>query len=73
MGQDRHPDWLLNLRADRVPTCCCPAARSRWMPWSWLPPSATSHWPDLLRAIPQLRTYVRRTTRDIPVVRLAAR
>ena len=31
------------------------------------------HWPDLVRTIPQMRTYVRRTTRDIPVVRLAAR
>jgi hypothetical protein len=26
-----------------------------------------------VRAIPQMRTYVRRTTRDLPVVRLAAR
>ena len=37
------------------------------------PDERDRHWPDLLRTIPQMRTYVRRTTRDIPVVRLAAR
>ena len=32
-----------------------------------------ARWPEIERVIPQMRTYVRRTSRQLPVVRLTPR
>ena len=45
MGQDRHPDWLLNLRADPRARILLPGASSRWMPSSSPPRNATGTGP----------------------------
>jgi deazaflavin-dependent oxidoreductase (nitroreductase family) len=73
MGQDRHPDWLLNLRADPRAQVL---VRGREVAVHAVELSAEERarrWPELVGAIPQLRTYERRTHRAIPVVRLTPR
>ncbi len=74
MGQHRHPDWLLNLRADPRATVLLPGRREVAVAAVELgPDERATRWPEIERRIPQMRTYVRRTGRDLPVVRLAAR
>lgn len=73
MGQDRHPDWLLNLRADPRARVLLPGRELEVDAVELTAAERDRHWPDLVRTIPQMRTYVRRTTREIPVVRLAPR
>ena len=73
MGRDRHPDWLLNLRADPRARILLPGREVEVDAVELTPAERDQEWPDLLRTIPQMRTYLRRTTRDIPVVRLVAR
>ena len=73
MGQDRHPDWLLNLRADPRARILLPGRELEVDAVELTPAERDRHWPDVVRTIPQMRTYARRTTRDIPVIRLAAR
>ncbi len=73
MGQDRHPDWLLNLRTDPRARVLLPGRELEVDAVELSPVERDQRWPDLVRTIPQMRTYVRRTTRDLPVVRLAAR
>ena len=73
-GRHRHPDWLLNLRADPRATVLLPGRREVEVAAVELAPDErATRWPDIERRIPQMRTYVRRTARDLPVVRLAAR
>lgn len=73
MGQGHHPDWLLNLRADPCARILLPGRELDVDAAELANAERDHHWPDLVRTIPQLRTYVRRTTREIPVVRLTAR
>ena len=73
MGQDRHPDWLLNLRADPRARILLPGRELEVDAVELTPAERDHHLPDVVRTIPQMRTYARRTTRDIPLVRLAAR
>ena len=74
MGQDRHPDWLLNLRADPRARMQVPGAQEVEVIAVELDADeAASRWPDIERVIPQMRTYARRTTRRLPVVRLEPR
>jgi len=73
MGQDRTPDWLLNLRADPRARILLPGRELEVDAVELTPAERDRHWPDVVRTIPQMRTYARRTTRDIPVIRLAAR
>ena len=73
MGQDRHPDWLLNLRADPRAHILLPRREVDVAAAELDAEEKDALWPDLVRTIPQLRTYVARTTREIPVVRLAPR
>jgi deazaflavin-dependent oxidoreductase (nitroreductase family) len=73
MGRDRQPDWLLNLRADPRARVLLPDRELEVDAVELTPDERDRRWPDLVRTVPQLRTYVRRTTRDIPVVRLAQR
>ena len=73
MGQDRHPDWLLNLRSDPRARILLPGRELDVDAAELDADERAKLWPALVRTIPQMRTYVRRTTRDLPVVRLRAR
>ena len=74
MGQDRHPAWLLNLRADPRATILLAGGLEVDVHATELDAvERAERWPEIVRTIPQMRTYVRRTARDIPVVRLARR
>lgn len=73
MGQDRDPDWVRNLRADPRARMLLPGREVDVTATELGADETARHWPDLIRTIPQLRTYVRRTTRPVPVVRLTPR
>ena len=74
MGQDQHPAWLLNLRADPRATILLAGGLEIDVHATELDAvERAERWPEIVRTIPQMRTYVRRTARDIPVVRLARR
>ena len=73
MGQDADPAWLHNLRADPRAHVLLPGREVDVLASVLGPREAAQRWPSLVRTIPQLRTYARRTTRDIPVVRLTPR
>ena len=73
MGQDRHPDWLLNLRAEPRARVLLPGREVEVVATELDRVEAARRWPDVVRAIPQMRTYAERTSRDIPVVRLTPR
>jgi deazaflavin-dependent oxidoreductase (nitroreductase family) len=73
IGQARHPDWLLNLRAQPRARILLPGRELEVDAVELGPDERDRQWPALVRAIPQMRTYRRRTTREIPVIRLVAR
>lgn len=70
MGQDHHPDWLLNLRAAGRGTVRLPGRVVEVTAAELTGDERDRVWPALEQTIPQLRSYRRRTTREIPVVRL---
>ncbi len=73
MGQDHDPDLLLNLRADPRAHVLLPGREVDVTASVLDADERASLWPELGRTIPQLRTYESRTSREIPVVRLAPR
>ena len=73
MGQDSDPDWLLNLRADPRARVLLRGRELEVLATVLDADEKIEAWPALVRTVPQLRTYVNRTTRDIPVVRLTPR
>ncbi len=73
MGQDTDPQWLLNLRADPRARVLLPGREVEVVASVLDAEEKAAAWPELERAVPQPRTYVRRTSRDIPVVRLTPR
>ena len=74
MGQDRHPDWLLNLRADPRARVLLTGGRAVDVVATELgADEVAGRWAEICGTIPQMSTYARRTTRQIPVVRLTPR
>jgi deazaflavin-dependent oxidoreductase (nitroreductase family) len=74
MGHHRHPDWLLNLRAEPRARMQLPGAEEVEVTATELEGGEVAQrWPEIERAIPQMRTYVKRTSRQLPVVRLSPR
>lgn len=74
LGTDRDPDWLRNLRASPQARALLPGDHAVAVEAAELDAGeVATHWPQLVRTIPQLRTYVNRTTRRFPVVRLTPR
>ncbi len=70
MGQDRDPDWVLNLRASGRGRVRLPGHVEDVTAVELTPEQKERVWPALETAIPQLRTYAQRTTRYLPVLRL---
>ncbi len=70
MGQQRDPDWLLKLRAAGRATVRLPSGVLDVTAAELDEEQRQRVWPALEATIPQLRRYVTRTTRAIPVVRL---
>ncbi|MGL5851873.1 MAG: nitroreductase/quinone reductase family protein, partial [Phycicoccus sp.] len=73
MGQDHDPGWVRNLRAEPHAHVILPGRELDVTATELSREEKMQHWPALARTVPQLRTYVRRTTREIPVIRLAPR
>jgi deazaflavin-dependent oxidoreductase (nitroreductase family) len=72
-GQDRHPDWLLNLRSFPEAVVLVAGRAVPVVATELDDDERARRWPHLVRTVPQLATYVRRTDRVIPVVRLVPR
>ncbi len=70
MGQDADPDWVLNLRAAGRATVLLRGRVEEVTAAELSDAERQRVWPVLEQTIPQLRTYVRRTRRPIPVIRL---
>jgi deazaflavin-dependent oxidoreductase (nitroreductase family) len=70
-GDDRHPDWYLNLRADpavRVAVQGAPPAPMRAVIAG--PEQRARLWPAVVGKFPHYGGYQRRTSREIPLVLL---
>jgi len=70
MGQERDPAWLLNLQADPAVEVQVRGERFAARATVLSDPERQAVWSAILRAIPQLRVYEKRTERCIRVVRL---
>ena len=70
-GDDRHPDWLLNLRAQpRVEVALRGVPAARWSPELRKGPNASGSGREITTFHPRYAAYQRRTSREIPVVLL---
>jgi deazaflavin-dependent oxidoreductase (nitroreductase family) len=68
-GDDRHPDWLLNLRADpRVEVAVQGGPRRPMLARIAAGPERGRLWARITTTNPRYAAYQRRTSREIPVV-----
>lgn len=70
MGQPRHPAWRHNLLAAGRAEVLVRGERFPVVARRLDPEEKRRLWPAITRTIPQMRTYERRTDRDIDVFRL---
>ena len=70
MGQPRHPAWSLNLEANPDVEVQMRGERFAARAERLNEADRDAVWPDVRRAIPQLRVYEQRTDRSIRVYRL---
>ena len=70
MGQARHPDWRYNLEAAGGGEVLLRDGTVRVTATPLGPEEKARLWPAIAATIPQMRTYERRTDRDIVVFRL---
>jgi deazaflavin-dependent oxidoreductase (nitroreductase family) len=72
-GDDRHPQWYLNLVADPEVTVQIGADERRVTATTLTDPERAALWPRLVENWPGYAGYQRRTTRELPVVALTPR
>jgi deazaflavin-dependent oxidoreductase (nitroreductase family) len=70
MGQTRHPGWRYNLEADPEVEVQAPGERYRARAELLGEAEKQALWERVRTAIPQMRVYEQRTSRDIGVFRL---
>lgn len=70
MGQERHPAWRYNLEAAGGGEVQVRGERFRVTATVLSDEEKARLWPAIAETIPQMHTYVRRTTRNIKVFRL---
>jgi len=70
MGQERHPAWRYNLDAHPDVTVLVRGDEYPAVATVLTPEEKARHWDAIATTIPQMRTYERRTDREIRVYRL---
>lgn len=70
-GDDRHPTWYLNLRANPEVEITMSGKRRRMRARTATPEEKATLWPRIVQAYSGYAGYQRKTERDIPVVILA--
>lgn len=73
MGQERHPAWSYNIEASPDVEVQARGERYPARAERLSAEEKAEMWPAIERTIPQMRTYVQRTDRDIKVYRLSRR
>jgi deazaflavin-dependent oxidoreductase (nitroreductase family) len=73
MGQERHPAWSYNIEATPEVEVQARGERYPALATRLSDVEKAEIWPQLTGTIPQIRTYERRTDRDIKVYRLTRR
>lgn len=69
-GQEHHPGWMYNLEADPRAVVRCGRDVAAVTAQRLTTAEKDDLWPRLCEVVPQFRTYVTRTDRDIRVFRL---
>ena len=67
-GDDRHPDWYVNLVAHPAVEITREGATTSWRARTATPEEKAELWPRVVAAYHGYAGYQRRTARDIPVV-----
>lgn len=73
MGQEHHPAWSYNIEASPEVEVQVRGERYPARATRLTDAEKTALWPAIATTIPQMRTYERRTDRDIKVYRLTRR
>jgi deazaflavin-dependent oxidoreductase (nitroreductase family) len=71
MGQQRHPGWRYNIDANPDVEIQLRGQRMEARASVLSDAEKATVWPEVQRAIPQMRVYEKRTDRNIRVYRLA--
>ncbi|MGI9603858.1 MAG: nitroreductase family deazaflavin-dependent oxidoreductase [Acidimicrobiales bacterium] len=71
MGQERHPAWRYNLEAAETATIQLRGQVQTVEATVLADDDKAEYWPRIEEAIPQMRTYLTRTDRNIRVFRLS--
>ena len=71
-GDDRHPAWYLNLKADPAVTVSTPRGTREYVARDASDAERERLWPELVTRNPGFARYERRTQRHIPIVILEA-
>jgi len=67
-GDERHPDWYLNLRANPEIVLRHDGRETRWHARIATPEEKAQLWPQVVSTYKGYASYQRRTTREIPLV-----
>lgn len=71
-GRPDHPDWYVNLQTHREAAVQVAGSRFRVRAETMGPEERAVWWPRIVKAYGTYATYQERTSREIPVVRLAS-
>lgn len=67
-GDDRHPEWYLNLTADPEVELTFEGSTRRFQAHTATPDERAALWPEITARHPHYAGYQRRTSREIPLV-----